>query len=410
MSITASTTIAGSSGTTETSPLLLALLPITSAVFIVFFVIGMAMPVLPLHIHERLGLGAFVVGLVAGSQFAASLVSRFWAGHSADSRGSKRAMLIGMATAALAGVVYLLSLPLIQMPGMSATVLLAGRGVLGAAESFVITGALSWGLALGGPAKAGKVIAWLGLPMYAAFAIGAPVGSWLYAQAGFGGIALATLIAPLAGLLLIAPLTPLAPSLAERPSPRSIVGAVAVPGLGLALSSVGFGAVTIFISLLFAGRGWPQAWLAFTALGVLFILARVVFGHLPDRLGGTRVALLSVAVEALGLALIWLAPAPLWAFVGAGLTGFGYSLVYPSFGVEAVRRAPAESRGLVMGAYTACLDLGLGIAGPTLGIIAAHGGNTSVFLVSAVVVLMAAGVALALGRRPTAIRSPSQGA
>ena len=41
--------------------------------------------------------------------------------------------------------------------------------------------------------------------------------------------------------------------------------------------------------------------------GVLFILARVLFGHLPDRLGGTRVALLSVVVEALGLLLsaIW---------------------------------------------------------------------------------------------------------
>jgi hypothetical protein len=32
-------------------------------------------------------------------------------------------------------------------------------------------------------------------------------------------------------------------------------GTVWVPGLGLALSSVGFGAITIFIVLLFAQRG-----------------------------------------------------------------------------------------------------------------------------------------------------------
>jgi 4-carboxymuconolactone decarboxylase len=57
-------------------------------VFTAYLVIGIAMPVLPLHVHQGLGLGTFVVGLVAGSQFGASLISRFWAGHVADSRGA----------------------------------------------------------------------------------------------------------------------------------------------------------------------------------------------------------------------------------------------------------------------------------------------------------------------------------
>jgi hypothetical protein len=46
-----------------------ALLPITAVVFVVYLVIGLALPVLPLHVHRGLGLGTFVVGLVAGSQF-----------------------------------------------------------------------------------------------------------------------------------------------------------------------------------------------------------------------------------------------------------------------------------------------------------------------------------------------------
>jgi transposase len=46
--------------------------------------------VLPLHVHQGLGLSAFVVGLVTGSQFAASLISRVWSGHYADSRGASR--------------------------------------------------------------------------------------------------------------------------------------------------------------------------------------------------------------------------------------------------------------------------------------------------------------------------------
>jgi ketopantoate reductase len=37
-------------------------------------------------VRQGLGLGTFVVGLVAGSRFAASLGSRVWSGHYADSR------------------------------------------------------------------------------------------------------------------------------------------------------------------------------------------------------------------------------------------------------------------------------------------------------------------------------------
>ena len=73
-----------------------ALLPIMLVVFIAFLIIGMALPVLPLHVHERLGLSTFVVGLVTGSQFVAALVSRVWAGHYADSRGAKRAVMAGL--------------------------------------------------------------------------------------------------------------------------------------------------------------------------------------------------------------------------------------------------------------------------------------------------------------------------
>jgi hypothetical protein len=54
-----------------------ALWPIIAAVFVAFLVTGLAMPVLPLHVHEGLGLDIFVVGLVASAQFGAALLSRF---------------------------------------------------------------------------------------------------------------------------------------------------------------------------------------------------------------------------------------------------------------------------------------------------------------------------------------------
>src|SRR5205809_2904345 len=107
------------------------LLPIMGLVFIAFLVIGLAMPVLPLHVHQGLGFGTFVVGLVAGSQFAASLVSRVWSGHFADNRGPKLTVILGLAAAMASGVIYEVSLAFVTMPAASVSILLGGRALLG---------------------------------------------------------------------------------------------------------------------------------------------------------------------------------------------------------------------------------------------------------------------------------------
>lgn len=371
------------------------LLPIMAAIFGVYIVMGLAMPVLPLYVHQGLGLGPFVVGLVSGSQFAAAMFSRFWAGHHADSKGPKHALRTGLLVAAASGLFYVLSFYFAGQPESSVGVLLLGRAVLGAGESFVITGALTLGLALLGAQNTGKVMSWIGTALYSGFAIGAPVGTTLYAGYGFEAVALATMLIPLVGL-------PLLSFVLRMPLPQGrrsvritkVAGAVWLPGLGVALAGVGFGAISTFVVLLYAARGWSPVWLPFTALSIAFIGGRAVFGHFPDRIGGAKVALVCIVVEAIGQALIWQAHVSQIALFGVILTGLGYSLVYPGFGVEAIRRAPAQSRGLAMGSYTAFLDLSLGVTGPALGLVAGWAGLSAVFLASTAVVLCAALVAL----------------
>src|SRR5207245_8974495 len=80
-----------------------ALLPLMAVVVVAYLVTGIAMPVLPVYVHQGLGLGTFVVGLVAGTQFAATLISRLWAGRFADLHGSKRAVLGGLSFGSAAG-------------------------------------------------------------------------------------------------------------------------------------------------------------------------------------------------------------------------------------------------------------------------------------------------------------------
>ena len=375
-----------------------ALAPLMVAVLIGFLVIGAALPVLPLFVRNDLGFGPAMIGVVAGCQFVAALAARIWAGRVADINGAKWAVMAGLAGAVLAGLLYLSAFALLSQPGVSIAVLFAGRAMLGGAESFIITGATTWGLARVGAHNAGKVIAWMGMAMFGAFAIGAPIGTTLYEKGGFGAVSAAVTIAPLITIVLIVPVRGTIPSHRGGPGILSVVRRIWLPGLGAALSSVGFGAIAAFSSLLFADHGWTPIWLAFSAYALSLIVARLVFGHLPDQIGGARVALLFSLVEVIGLALMSFASTGSVAAIGAALTGAGYSLVFPALGVEAVRRAPAEGRGVAMGAYTACLDVALGVSSPALGAVASRTGLSAVFFVSALVVVSPVAVALLLLR------------
>lgn len=372
------------------------LLSLMASVFAVFLVTGAALPALPLHIHDRLGFGPFMIGLVSGAQFAAALVSRLWSGTVADRHGPKYAVTAGLVIAALAGLFYLFSLLVIDSSVLSVAILLVGRAFLGAAESFIMTGAQSWCLALAGPGNAGKMIAWIGTAMFVALAVGAPLGSFLYANWGFVSIGLVTFAGAAVTLVLVAPIPAVTPAPQGEKAIARVLKAVWLPGMGMAFAGLGYGTMTAFAVLLFVQRGWQPAWLSFTAFAAALMVARVFFGPLPDRLGGARTAMIFVVIHSAGMAMIWLSPFAWLAFIGAALAGFGYALVYPGFGMEAIARAPAESRGLAMGVYTAFIDLSLGILAPLLGLLANMAGLGSIFLINALLALCAVPIALRL--------------
>jgi MFS family permease len=166
---------------------------------------------------------------------------------------------------------------------------------------------------------------------------------------------------------------------------------VAPHGMGLALGGVGYSVLATFVTLFYFSHHWTGAALCLTAFGLAFIVARLLFIQTINYFGGYPVALACLSVESLGMILLWLARTPSMALAGAALAGFGFSLVFPAIGVEAVKRVSAENRGTALGVYTAFSDVSFFLTGPLAGWIIGAFGYASVFLFALLSVLAALG-------------------
>jgi MFS family permease len=374
--------------------------------FIGYLSIGIPLAVLPGYVHSDLGFGAVVAGLVISVQYLATLLSRPQASKIIDNLGSKKAVIYGLFGCGGSGVLMLLSGWLQSWPMLSLSTLLVGRILLGAAESLVGSGSIGWGIGRVGAANTAKVISWNGIASYGALAIGAPLGVVMVKYLGLWSMGVSIILIAGLGIALAWNKTAAAIVAGVRLPFLHVLGRVLPHGTGLALGGIGFGTIATFITLYYASNHWDNAALCLSLFGASFICARLLFGNLINRLGGFRVAIACLSVEALGLLLLWLAPNQELALAGAALTGFGFSLVFPALGVEAVNLVPASSRGAAVGAYSLFIDMSLGITGPVAGAIASGYGFSSIFLFAAVAALSGLGLTVYLYKHAAQLPPP----
>ncbi|NWB96676.1 MFS transporter [Pseudomonas gingeri] len=370
--------------------------------FIAFLCIGLPIAVLPGYVHGQLGFSAVIAGLTIGSQYLATLLSRPMAGRMADGIGTKRSIIYGLSGIVLSGALTWLSTQVQHLPLLSLGILIVARLLLGIAQGLIGVGTISWGIGQVGAEQTARVISWNGIASYGAIAIGAPLGVLMVEDYGFAslGIALSTL--SLGALLLIRNKPSVPVIRGERLPFWAVFGRIAPYGASLTLASIGYGTLTTFVTLFYLSRGWTGAAYCLTVFGTCFILARLFFIGSINRFGGFRAAIVCMSIETLGLVLLWLAPSTGVALAGAGLAGFGLSLVYPALGVEAIKQVPSTSRGAGLSAYAVFFDLALAIAGPVMGAIASNLGYSWIFFTAALLSISGLSVTVLLARRAAA--------
>ncbi len=355
--------------------------------------VGAVLPVLPLYIKGPLGDGDFAVGVVIGCYAISGLLLRPVAGRLADRRGRKPTALAGGLLLSAGGFLYL--------PHLGLAGLIAARLVLGLGEGATYTGGSAWIVDLAPPARRGRILGLYGLAVWGGLSVGPLLGALIHSLFGYTEVWLFAALLPLAGVVTAIFVTdPFRPLAHAEPHPLIAPEAVR-PGLAVALAAMGYATVAAFVVLLLEGRGVSGGASVFAAFAGSIVLARLVAGGLPDRLGPAPVAIGATLAEAVGLATIAVAPALPVALLGALAMGAGFSLLNPSLMLIVVDRVHVGARGAALGTFTAFFDAGVGVGAPLAGLAAALTSYEGAFVLAAgFAALSALSIFFAVHRRP----------
>ncbi|TWI25601.1 MFS transporter [Sphingobacterium siyangense] len=359
-----------------------------SLTFLGYFTIGLSLATLPIFIHQTLGFNTIIAGLVISVQYVATFLLRGYAGKIVDTKGPKISVSRSMLFFALSGLLLLLVFLFKSQPFISLGLLLITRLFTGIGEGLVGASPINWALMELGDEHAAKAISFNGIASYGALAIGAPLGVLMVDHINYEALALLTSAVGLLGYFYCRAKTPyqVARKKAEKVSFKRVLLLVAPFGICLALGGLGFGSISTFMTLYYEHFNWQNGAACLTIFGVFFILTRLIFNKVIDQYGGLKVALVSLFVETLGLMVIAVAIDPLWTLLGAALTGFGFSLVFPALGVEAIKRVDQSQQGSALAAYGLFIDISLGITGPLIGFVANNMGMTAIYPFSTIIV------------------------
>lgn len=169
-----------------------------------------------------------------------------------------------------------------------------------------------------------------------------------------------------------------------------IIELKAVPiGLIALLTAFAYSSIMSFI----ATYTESKALLAYTSLffvvfAVSMILVRPWVGKIYDSRGASAVIYPSFLCFALGLVLVSIVNSPWMLWLSAVLIGMGYGSLFPCFQTVAIQSVPKQRMGHAISTFFTLFDLGMAVGSVVIGVVIAHLGFQTTYLICAAIVLL----------------------
>lgn len=362
--------------------------------------IASLLPTLPLYV-EYLGGTKGQIGLVMGAFALGLLPSRAWLGPFADRRGRKIVLQLGATVVAIAPLGYLIvnSIPLLM-------VLRAFHGISIAAFT---TGYSALIADLSPPRKRGELIGYMSLVNPLGVAIGPAVGGYMQQSLGYAPLFLMAFALGSLSLLCIFPVsetcreglnpTEASPQNRQPSAPKKSFWQVLsspqvrVPAFVMLMVGLVFGTVATFVPLFIKNSQIEiNPGLFYSAAAVSSFSLRLFTGKASDRYGRGLFITSGLSAYFLAMLMLWGAREPARLLFGALLQGCGAGMVIPMMLALMADRCAPQQRGQFFAMCVGGFDLGIALAGPILGAIAAETDYRSLFAIAATMALVAIAV------------------
>lgn len=368
--------------------------------FVGYFIIGLSLSVLPIFISKSLGFSLVIAGVVISLQYVSTFFLRAYSGKIIDGKGPKPAVLFSMISFCFTGIFLIFAYYFKFSPIISLSFLVITRLLTGCAEGMIGASPINWAIMAVGEKHTAKIISYNGVACYGALAIGASLGLLIEQKFSLYGIGILSIILGIMGFLFARTKeNKTNTNQKEVQSFWKVLGKVAPFGVCLALGGLGFASISTFITLYYNYFHWNNGALCLSVFGGLFVAGRLVFSNVINNYGGIKVAIACLLVETIGLLIIAFATNSQMALIGAGVTGLGFSLIFPALGVVAIKSVSPSSQGSALAGYGLFIDLSLGVAGPLIGGVADIYGMSYIFPFSAAMVFVGLGLAFVLKRK-----------
>ncbi|MEG4249130.1 MFS transporter [Microcoleus sp. AT3-A2] len=341
------------------------------------------LPTLPLYVQfvggtkQQIGfvMGAFAIGL---------LLSRPQLGKIADSRGRKQVLLLGASVAAIAPLGYLLA--------QSIPLLLVIRAFHGLSIAAFTTAYSALVTDLSPPGKRGELIGYMSLVNPIGLALGPAIGGFVQAWVGY--TPLFAMSAAFAAISVFFTCQIAEPNFADLTKSDSLSDdtnsqkywemlwnpRVRIPALVLLLVGLVFGTLSTFMPLFIQEtKANLNAGLFYSTAAIASFGIRLLTGRASDKYGRGLFISGGLICYAVSMLLLYFANNSNAFLMAALVEGCAGGTVLPMMVTLMSDRCEPHERGRLFSLCIGGFDLGIAIAGPTLGFVAEQVGYRNMF-------------------------------
>jgi len=341
------------------------------------------LPTLPLYV-QSVGGTKQQIGFVMGSFAIGLLLSRAQLGKLADSRGRKQVLLLGASVAAIAPVGYLLA--------QSIPLLLLIRAFHGLSIAAFTTAYSALVTDLSPPGKRGELIGYMSLVSPIGLAFGPAIGGFVQAWVGYTPLfAMSATFAATAVFFTCKIAEPNFSDLTKSDSLSEDKNSqkywhmlwnrrVRIPALVLLLVGLVFGTLSSFMPLFIQEtKADLNPGLFYSTAAIASFSMRVVTGRASDKYGRGLFISGGLICYTLSMLLLYLANNSGAFLISALVEGCAGGTVMPMMVTLMSDRCEPHERGRLFSLCIGGFDLGLAMAGPTLGFVAEQVGYRNMF-------------------------------